>query len=327
MSPDSYRSYLQSQGHPAAEIEKRLAVVEGFLHSFPSGGTDGELDAAGKPEVARFASKLIAERENTLENIRVLGDFALWWGRRQLYVAWVELEDCHGALEVLARRIEERHGRAVRERIFCDPLPPLGAPEKERWARTQAILARMAQELSPEESRAAWFQVQHGIPPEAWQPGEQADRELFSRCASIDEFLEHKRRQRNEKLTRLHAAGALWYTMPLDDEVLAAILSNPEIGVGRREGERIYFSKVPYNFPRYLHESDPVLKRYYACHCPLVREAILLGEPVSDDVCACSLGYASHSLAGLGLDLRGEVLESAVRGDPRCRFVFYQPPA
>jgi hypothetical protein len=67
------------------------------------------------------------------------------------------------------------------------------------------------------------------------------------------------------------------------------------------------------------------MKRYYACHCPLVREAILQDQPVSSEVCDCSLGHASHYLAGLDQELRGEVLESAVKGDTRCRFVFYLP--
>jgi hypothetical protein len=67
------------------------------------------------------------------------------------------------------------------------------------------------------------------------------------------------------------------------------------------------------------------MKRYYACHCPLLREATLTGQPISPDVCNCSLGHASHYLAGLGQPLKGEVLESAVKGDIRCRFVFYLP--
>ena len=37
------------------------------------------------------------------------------------------------------------------------------------------------------------------------------------------------------------------------------------------------------------------------------------------------LGHASHYLAGLDQELIGEVLESAVKGDTRCRFVFYLP--
>ena len=75
-----------------------------------------------------------------------------------------------------------------------------------------------------------------------------------------------------------------------------------------------------------LHAADGTMKRYYTCHCPLIREAILNGDTLSGDVCYCSLGHASHYLAGIGLSgLEGEVIESAVKGDARCRFIFYLP--
>jgi hypothetical protein len=95
--------------------------------------------------------------------------------------------------------------------------------------------------------------------------------------------------------------------------------------VGKREEDSIYITKIPYNAIRYFNETDKKLKRYYSCHCPLVREAILQDQPISPDVCECSLGHASHYLAGLNLELKGEVLESAIRGNTRCRFVFYLP--
>jgi hypothetical protein len=275
--------------------------------------------------VEQYARRLIAEGRNTLENFWALCAYTRWLGLRRLYVALIELQDCHNALEVLAERIEARHGLALRERIFCEPLPPLGADERERAVYTRAILERMGQHLSPQESRAAWFGVQHGIPPDAWAKGDAADREKYRQCGSLDEFLDLKRRERDALLTRLHDEDELWYTVPIDDEVLAFILHDPEMETGRREGDKVYVTKVPYNAVRYLHERDPLLKRYYACHCPLVREAILQGQPVSPAVCACSLGHASHYLAGLGQALEGEVLESAVKGDPRCRFVFTLP--
>jgi len=56
-----------------------------------------------------------------------------------------------------------------------------------------------------------------------------------------------------------------------------------------------------------------------------VPASILQDQPISPDVCNCSLGHASHYLAGLDQELKGEVLESAVKGDTRCRFVFYLP--
>jgi len=56
--------------------------------------------------------------------------------------------------------------------------------------------------------------------------------------------------------------------------VLDFVRSDPEMGGGRREGNVIYETKIPYMTKLYLAETDPKLKRYYACHCPWAREAI-----------------------------------------------------
>lgn len=69
-------------------------------------------------------------------------------------------------------------------------------------------------------------------------------------------------------LTRLRDEDKLWYTVEINDEVLDFIKSDPEMEGGKRKGDKIYITKVPYNAVRYLHETDPKMKRYYACHCP-----------------------------------------------------------
>jgi hypothetical protein len=325
MRIEEYREYLNGQDVPGDAIEKRMAIVED-LARFVTGLCEKDTTVTvGKAVVERFARKLIAEGLNTLENLSFLCDYADWLGHRKLYVALVELMDCHNALEVLAGEIAERHGREVRDRIFSEVLPPLGASEKERCAYTQMVMEEMARQITPAETRAAWFQVQHGIPADAWRESDMADRKKFRQCGNIDAFLDLKRRERNALLTRLRDEDRLWYTVEINDEVLEFVKSDPEMEGGRREGNRIYITKIPYNAVRYLHETDTKMKRYYACHCPLLREAILNDQPISPDVCYCSLGHASHYLAGLGQELQGEVLESAVKGDIRCRFVFYLP--
>jgi hypothetical protein len=302
-----------------------MAIIGDFVKFLMDIGLEETITAAGREEVDRFAQKLIAEGRNTLENFSSVRDYTSWLGHRMLYVALVELMDCHNALEILADEIESRHGRELRDRIFSEALPSLGANEKERCACTRTIMEKMAQQLTTEETRNAWFQVQHGIPAEFWRKSDMADKEKYQQCRNIDEFLDLKRRERDTLLTRLRDEDKLWYTIEINNEVLEFIKSDPEMEVGRREGNRVYITKVPYNAIRYLHETDAKMKRYYACHCPLVREAILKDQPISSDVCDCSLGYASHYLAGLNRELKGEVLESAIKGDTRCRFVFYLP--
>jgi hypothetical protein len=325
MRIEEYREYLRKQGIPGETIEKQMAIVEDFVGFFMDLGLKETTAAAGKEEAEKFARKLIAEGRNTLGNFSLLRDYADWLGHRKLYVALIELMDCYNAMEVLADEVEARHGREAREQIFREALPPLGADEKERCAYTRTITERMLQQMTPEEAHAAWFQVQHGIPADVWRRSDMADREKYRQCGSIDEFLVLKRRERDALLTRLRDEDKPWYTVVINDEVLEFIKSDPEMEGGRREGDKIYITKVPYNAIRYLHATDAKMKRYYACHCPLVREAILQDQPISPDVCNCSLGHASHYLAGLGQELKGEVLESAVKGDARCRFVFYLP--
>jgi hypothetical protein len=326
MKTKEYTEYLRGQDVPEDAIEKRLAIIGDFVKFLADPGSKEDMATAGKEEVERFARELIAAGSNTLENFSSLRDYANWLGQRRLYVALIEVMDCHNALEVLADEIEERHGREVRDRIFSEVLPPLGAGEGERCAYARTITEHMAHQITPEETREAWFHVQHGIPADAWRKSDRADREKYRQCGNnIDEFLDLKRRERDALLTRLRDEDKLWYTVEINDEVLEFVKSDPEMEVGRRAGDKVYITKIPYNAVRYLHETDPKMKRYYACHCPLLREAILTGRPISPDVCNCSLGHASHYLAGLGQQLKGEVLESAVKGDIRCRFVFYLP--
>lgn len=109
----------------------------------------------------------------------------------------------------------------------------------------------------------------------------------------------------------------------ITDEVLEFVKSDPDMEGEQREGNKIYITKIPSNAIRYLYETDARMKRYYAYHCSLVRQAIINDQPLSPDICNCSLGHASHYLAGLDQELKGEVLESVIKGDLRCRFVFY----
>jgi hypothetical protein len=325
MKLQEYRMYLEEQDIPGDVIEQQMILVGDFAKFHMDLSLKGTTATAGKEEVGRFARKLIAEGRNTLENFTRLCDYANWLGHRELYVALIEVMDCYNALEILADEIERRHSEEVRNRIFSETLPPLGADEKERCAYTRTVMKQMALRLTPEEACSAWFQVQHGIPAGVWHKSDVAEKEKYRECGDIDAFLDLKRRERDILLTRLRDEDKLWYTVMINDEVLEFVKSDPEIEVGRREGDKIYITKIPYNAIRYLHETDAKMKRYYACHCPLLREAILNDQPVSPEVCNCSLGHASHYLAGLDQELRGEVLESVIKGDTHCRFVFYLP--
>jgi hypothetical protein len=320
---DEHPAPLPVRAAVGDDVEARLADVADLLGFLEDAGVAPS--RAGKSEVERYARGLIASGHNTRETFAHLLGYASSAGHRRLAVALLEALDCDNAMEVLADVVEARHGREVRDRVFPEPLPAPWTDEAARCDHAVAVVGRMATHLSAAESRAAWFSVQHGIPADDWRASDEADRALFAASDGVDDFLDKKRAERDAMLRRLHDEDRPWYTIAITDEVLAHALADPEMEVGRREGDDVFISKIPYRAAEYLAATDPTERRALACHCPLVRGAIRRGDTLSDDICHCSLGHASHYLAGLGVPLEGEVLASAVRGDDRCRFVFHLP--
>jgi len=85
-------------------------------------------------------------------------------------------------------------------------------------------------------------------------------------------------------------------------------------------------SVPPWNREAYDKATDPVEKRYHACFCSMVREAILTREPVSPSFCNCSSGWFVQMWeAILDRRLRIDLVESVLQGDDRCLFAVHLP--
>jgi hypothetical protein len=316
MDTGKYQEYLEQK--EISDIEKRMSIIKEFQEYRDNSKSIND----SKTIVCEFANILIRKKMNTLVNFSFLTDFAEWAELRPLHVAFIELTDCNNAFEVLSEKIENKYGVEMKQRIFEKEIPPLGSGEKQRSAYACYLTEKMEKELSSEEMKKVWYQVQHGIPDNFWKENDKADIEKYANIRNIDVFLDMKRKIRDELLTKLNKENRLWYTVEITDEVLEYVKNDPEMEAGIRFGNKVFISKIPYNSVKYLKETDDTMKRYYACHCPLVREAILNKKKLSPEICNCSLGHASHYLAGPGKELKGTVLESALKGDLRCRFEF-----
>ena len=99
------------------------------------------------------------------------------------------------------------------------------------------------------------------------------------------------------------------------------------MGGGRRVGDIVYETKIPFLTRQYLAERDPVLKRYYACHCPWVRESLRRQSTrLVEDFCYCSGGFHKKVFEVIfAQPLKVDVLESALKGNLRCRFAIHLP--
>jgi hypothetical protein len=158
----------------------------------------------------------------------------------------------------------------------------------------------------------------HHVPREAFAEA----RMRYLAAPDIDWFIEDEHNRYVDDLAALKDEGALYFTQPITDEVLAYVRGTPTCGGGVRQGDEIRVTKIPYEADRYLHETDPLRKRYLCCHCPWAKESILHAEAgVSARFCQCSAGFEKQywdAVLDQPVDVR--VVRSVLQGDLVCEF-------
>jgi len=95
----------------------------------------------------------------------------------------------------------------------------------------------------------------------------------------------------------------------------------------QRKGTTVYITKVPCN-PKSHREAKTALERKLAyCHCPWIRAAIKMQEPVSPIFCYCSVSWDKQLWEGiLETPVNVEILKSLLKGDDHCVHAFHLPP-
>jgi hypothetical protein len=177
--------------------------------------------------------------------------------------------------------------------------------------------------LTPEQVKDVLAGNHHRIPAESLAGA----KKRWEEAKTMAEFLKGEHQRLVNELEETMKSGRLWYEQVITPEVVEFVKGDQTIQNGVVKGNKVIKSKIPFDPDRWLREKDPKMKRYYACHCQLAREAILKGEekPLGT-FCYCSAGYEKYPLEiALGVPLKVEVLESVLSGGDRCRFAVTIP--
>mgnify|MGYP003933043301 CR=1 FL=1 len=141
-------------------------------------------------------------------------------------------------------------------------------------------------------------------------------------------FLEKRRERLLAALEEHRTQGTWWFVQVITNEVIDFVRRHPEVSTGVRAGSVVYETKIPYMTAEALAATDDRMKRYYSCHCPWVREALLTEDVrISPTFCNCSSAFHKKTWeAVLGRPLRADVVQSILQGDPQCTFAIHLPP-
>lgn len=313
---NEFRKYLQERKLSAENADFAVSAVREFEEYLEEKGTSFE--SAGLGVLKEYVSLLIEEGKNSMDRLVAIARYCNLARKNEYYVYFASILGARNVLPDLGERLATIAGEETRTKVFQGfMLPPLGSPQESYPRLTQKIMDKMESELPSGTCKKILTWNYHKVPVEAFKE----KRERFEKAASIDEYLKDEHKRLVGELERSMKDGRLWYEQEITPEVLEFVRSNQEICTGVRRGDKIYVTKISYMPKQYLKEKDPTLKRYYACHCPLVRSAIREGVEISPRFCYCSGGYEKlHFDVIFGEPVEVELLESVLKGDMRCRF-------
>jgi hypothetical protein len=319
MDQEGFRELLKTRKLNEEQIRASIAIAERFEEYINASGQTDNATAAWK-----FSESLMQEGQNTYDNYLALARYGRFTRNNEIYVAIIELLDGAEAQPNLYQKVGERYGESVRDEIFAGiGVSPLGLPSTDKPFDMFPVLDRLIDKAGYAAVEQLLSACLRDLPDEYFVD----ERDKYIKSADIDEYLMEKHQEFLHQLEKCQMEGVLFFSQEITDEVVENVKSNPETESGVRDGNLLYITKIPYNAKQYLAETDPTLKRYYACHCPWAREAIKNGNIRLNPVfCNCSGGFSKKPWEVIfGQTLRVDMLESALKGDHRCRFVVHLP--
>jgi hypothetical protein len=319
MDREGFRELLKTRKLSDENIDASIEIAERFeeyLNAF--GGTPDEAAAW------KFSKILIQKEQNTYDNLLALGRYGLYIKNNNIYVAILELLDGAEAQPNLYKKVGELFGEAVRDEVFAGiGVSVLGVPLPEKPFDMFPVIDRLIGKVGYETVEQLLSACLRDLPDEYFLD----EREKYYKSSDIDDYLISAHQAFVRELQSCQQKGVLFFSQEITDEVVKYVDEHQEFECGVREGNLLYITKIPYNTKQYLAETDPTLKRFYACHCPWARQAIKNDNIRLNAVfCNCSGGFSKKPWEVIyGQTLQVDLLESVLKGDFRCRFAVHLP--
>ncbi len=320
MKESILREQYAARGCSEEVSSRAVASVAAFEQWLFARGSS--LEQADVALVREYIRVLIQTGQNQPETLLALARYVHLIGRNNVYLFFTTLLGSEGVFESIQTRLALLT-EAGEQPCRLDELhhPPLGAEPDDFPEFTKQLMERLEAALPEDTIQRVLAGNNHCIPAAAFED----EIQFYRLASSLDEYLSGRHKRQVAKLQQHCDSNTVWFEQMITQMVVDYVAANPEILSAVRAGDTLYVTKIPYQPDAYLATDDPLLKRYYACHCPFVRAAILRGEPaISANWCYCSGGFAKHPYEViLGRELRVTLLKSALNGDSVCRFAIH----
>ncbi|NPD88035.1 MAG: hypothetical protein HGN29_04895 [Asgard group archaeon] len=319
MNEEGFRKYLLENKVEDEILQGYFVLLREFQEFLSKEGIS--VDSLPEGKINEYTEYLISNKnEKILEFLRALISYSNFIENYDLIIEIIDIAEAYNAMDNLYLRIGDEFRKEIRDEIFSNlDIPPLGAHPDKKPAFTEEIMKRMEAKIGEEKTIKLLAPCLHGRPVEPIK----RDREDFLRLDDIDEFLKLKRKELIERLEKHQKEGTLEYAQYVDKDVVEFVRNNPTISPGKRDGNKIIATKIPYQVKRHLTTDDEKMKRYYSCYCSWVRGAMKKGEEkdISSNFCHCSAGFIMQYWEIIfDQPVKVEPSETALTGALLCTF-------
>lgn len=323
MDRKGFRNYCTKRKFKEETVQlytKLVGEFEGFLKK--QGKKD--VDDASSDDLKVFVRDQLKTGRIALDTFRALIGYYDFSGKKEMVSVLYGYLEGLGVPEELFKRLRDTVGESKSEEIFGGvDIPPLGTRPEDKPRVTKKIMEQLEAHLDDKTLKELLSCGLEVFPDEWYLP----QKKMFQDSDSLDDFLRKRHMEFVETLRKHSKEKTMFFAQEIDDEVVEYVLENQEIHGGVRKGDIIYETKIPYQTKKYLHEKNERMKRYYACHCSWVREAIKAGKPkIPPNFCYCSAGYHKRPFEIVfGQPVKADVIQTVLKGDSVCRFAIHIP--
>ncbi|MHA1702602.1 MAG: hypothetical protein ACTSXN_09505 [Promethearchaeota archaeon] len=323
MNEVEFKKYLEEikvESQSITEFIEHIRNYEKFLSK-----ENLTLETSLPKKIMDYSEYLVSQdKESVLDFLRAILNYANYSKRYEFTTKVIDISESYNAMDNLYSRVAEIHGESLRNEIFKDLIiPPLGIHPEKKPEFTKAILKRLEKKLGKENTIDLLSPCLHGRPPDDIEGDKKLIKEL-----GIDGFLEKKHQNLVKGLEKHRDEGTLEFAQKIDDEIVQFVRDNQMIGVGIRDGNIIYVSKLPYQTRGFLDAKDEKMKKFHLCYCPWMRGTLKNGteKEITKDFCHCSAGwYKLYWDQIFEQSIKVEPIKTARNGDMECKFAIHLP--
>ena len=317
MKNEAYTAHLQEKyADKPDDLAAHVKALADFHAFLTENGVESE-QSITREDAVRYVVQRREHDKDISETIGMLTDYAYFIRNMALISELVLLRDASHVMDRTSALIKE-HAAEAWARIFGGVhIPEVGATLDEMSDFTRETEKRMFAAMPRADIERVLSKNAHGWEPE-WHWDEHA---RLVEAGTLDKYLEAHHEGFIQELEGYRDRNEIFFTSEIDDAVIAFAREHLK---PVRVGNKIVHIRAPYLMKQYLEAEDRDMKRYYACHCPWKRNAILQKEgALSHAWCYCCLGHAKKSFDfAFEQDIPGKVIQTMM--DEDCVLCTYE---